>query len=188
MPIAQAAPSAIASLTPFWQTIKDFQGIIGAIVGFAFSGLLMLFITKLVSSKGKILFIATRRVLEYQSEIPDTGKNRLESIEGTIAVRLTIDYDLFNSSNEIRTLRDFKLTLGRWRHRKYYAPLYVLSKAAVQVRNVKLLPKDTMILVFDVRFEGELLDEIKKNNPEIALFYWNERNQRKQVIVGRIRD
>jgi hypothetical protein len=178
--VASATSSIVqAILTPFWQTIKDFQSIIGAVIGFVLSGLLMLFITRLVNSRGKFLFLPINREWTYRKE--SEIHEGIERLTGNNLVTLKTDYDVFNSSNEIRTLRGFRMFFVGGSEKKY---IYVKLLASVSKTGVvKLLPKDTERISFEVMVGGVLIEEVKRYDPKLILQFMSERSKKRRIEV-----
>jgi hypothetical protein len=209
--IIQNAGSALqAGYHSFWQTVKDFQSIIGALIGAALSAaistILALFISRKVAERGEVAFYlvgltisARKKTKRPVTEGPFGGavqvgtfyyeENAVGRLEDADYAKVTLRYEIYNGRNIPKTLRQFRwgIRVGRkvslspsLRASLFFEGGYK-TMAILEPRSVKAIS-----IIFTI--DDEVYAGVKQHDHHLVLSFRDEEDKEKTVEIGGLRN
>lgn len=166
------------------EILKEYQGIFGTILGIVATTIM----NKLIKSIGRVTCYTDNFSIEKPSDNDNSYSN--DEILKFFNYEYTFNLQIYNSSEEIRFIRNLKINIYHERNSEAIvtqAQYYDKSKGRGEFEDIKavnLKPKEIHNIevigsFMDLRTKDELYKDINK----IILTYTDDKNKNKEIIV-----
>lgn len=93
-------------------TIKEFEGIIGALLGSAFGVVTTLITTKWLESWGKLQYYVSKEKIKYYKSDGYGGHSIIKPKEVPTYIECEFRIEIYNNSNIIKSIKDIKVLIA----------------------------------------------------------------------------